>query len=60
MRPAGGGGAGSRGHEGCGRLGRRRGYLPDGAGLTWNNEPAEPGAMVRVDDDLVLWLRKPL
>ncbi|MBA4792264.1 MAG: hypothetical protein H2041_01205 [Phenylobacterium sp.] len=44
----------------------RRGYLPDGAGLTWNNEPAEPaepaepGAMVRVDDDLVLWLRKPL
>lgn len=42
------------------RLYVRRGYLPDGAGLTWNNKPAEPGAMVRVDDDLVLWLRRPL
>lgn len=42
------------------RLYVRRGYMPDGAGLTWNNEPAEAGAMVRVDDDLLLWLHKPL
>jgi GNAT superfamily N-acetyltransferase len=42
------------------RLYVRLGYLPDGAGLTWNNRPARPGDMVRVDDDLVLWLRKRL
>lgn len=42
------------------RLYVRRGYIPDGAGLTWNNVPARPGAMVRVDDDLILWLRKRL
>lgn len=42
------------------RLYVRLGYVPDGDGLTWNNEPAKAGDMVRVDDDLVLWLRKPL
>lgn len=42
------------------RLYVRRGYVPDGLGLTWNNQSAKAGDMVRVDDDLVLWLRKPL
>ncbi len=42
------------------RLYVQMGYVPDGHGLTWNNEPARAGDMVRVDDDLVLWLRKPL
>lgn len=42
------------------RLYVRLGYVPDGDGLTWNNAPARAGDMVRVDDDLVLWLRKSL
>ncbi|MBU2137232.1 MAG: GNAT family N-acetyltransferase [Alphaproteobacteria bacterium] len=42
------------------RLYVRRGYVPDGLGLTWNNQAAKAGDMVRVDDDLVLWLRKTL
>ncbi len=39
------------------RLYVQMGYVPDGHGLTWNNEPARAGDMVRVVDDLVLWLR---
>lgn len=42
------------------RLYVRRGYVPDGLGVTWNNQSAKAGDMVRIDDDLVLWLRKPL
>ncbi len=42
------------------RLYVRSGYVPDGLGLTWNNKSANAGDMVRVDDDLVLWLRKRL
>jgi GNAT superfamily N-acetyltransferase len=42
------------------RLYVRLGYVPDGGGLTWNNQAVTPGAMVRVDDDLVFWLRKRL
>jgi GNAT superfamily N-acetyltransferase len=36
------------------------GYKPDGRGLTYDNRPVTPGGTVRVDDDLVLWLTKPL
>ncbi|WP_275693088.1 hypothetical protein [Devosia lacusdianchii] len=36
------------------------GYLPDGRGITYNGNPVTPGGSVSVDDDLVLWLVKPL
>lgn len=36
------------------------GYKPDGRGLTYDNAPVVPGSSVRIDDDLVLWLTKPL
>ncbi len=37
-----------------------RGYQPDGLGVTYNYEPVEPGKMVCLDDDLVLWFTKEL
>lgn len=40
------------------RLYVKHGFVPDGRGLTWNKEPVAPGSMVRVDDELVLWLSK--
>ncbi len=36
----------------------RRGYVPDGAGLFYKNQPVIPGQDVPVDDDLVLYLTK--
>lgn len=36
------------------RLYVRRGYLPDGRGILYDNKPVEPGATVRLDDDAVL------
>jgi GNAT superfamily N-acetyltransferase len=36
----------------------KRGYIPDGRGLMYNNLPVEPGSQVSVDDDLVLFLTK--
>ncbi|HFL2714590.1 TPA: GNAT family N-acetyltransferase [Legionella pneumophila] len=36
----------------------KRGYIPDGLGVTYNYIPVIPGAMYSVDDDLVLWLIK--
>ena len=42
------------------RLYARLGYQPDGLGITYENQPATPGQSYRVDDDLVLWLTKPL
>lgn len=36
----------------------RRGYVPDGQGLYYRNRPAAAGDMVRVDDDLILYLTK--
>jgi ribosomal protein S18 acetylase RimI-like enzyme len=36
----------------------KRGYVPDGGGVTYKNKLVEPGDTVRVDDDLVLWLIK--
>lgn len=38
----------------------RRGYILDGNGVMYNNEPVAPGAMVCVDDDLNLFFTKDL
>lgn len=35
-----------------------RGYQPNGQGITYNYQPIEPGKMVCLDDDLVLWFTK--
>ncbi len=42
------------------RLYVRRGYLPDGRGVAYDNRPVQPGESVPVDDELVLWLTKRL
>jgi hypothetical protein len=42
------------------RLYVRRGYVPDGLGLTTHNQPAKWGDTVRVGDDLVLYFVKQL
>lgn len=38
----------------------KRGYRPDGLGVTSNYQPVSWGDRVIVDDDLVLWFRKEL
>ncbi len=40
------------------RLYFKRGYIPDGNGITYNYQPVIPGNKYPVDDDLVLWLTK--
>lgn len=40
------------------RMYPRRGYVPDGRGLTTHDRPVKSGDTVRVDDDLVLYLTK--
>jgi ribosomal protein S18 acetylase RimI-like enzyme len=35
-----------------------RGYVPDGSGLHYKNQPVNPGHDVRVDDDLLLYFIK--
>lgn len=42
------------------RIYARRGYIPDGRGITYANETVEPGSSVRVDDDLILYMIKSL
>jgi GNAT superfamily N-acetyltransferase len=42
------------------RMYPRRGYVPDGRGLTSHDKPVRSGDTVRVDDDLVLFLTKNL
>lgn len=42
------------------RLYSTSGYVPDGRGVTYRNEYAAPGASVRMDDDLVLWMTRTL
>jgi GNAT superfamily N-acetyltransferase len=37
-----------------------RGYVPDGLGLHWRDHHLQYGEMVRVDDDLALYLTKEL
>lgn len=41
------------------RIYARRGYVPDGRGIMYRNQPVEPGAMVRVDDDATIMLTRP-
>lgn len=38
----------------------RRGYLPDGRGIMYRNQPVEPGAAIRIDDEAALMLTRPL
>ncbi len=38
----------------------KRGYLPDGLGITYKNQRAVYGTTVEVDDDLILWFVKKL
>ncbi|MDF2649771.1 MAG: acetyltransferase [Paenibacillus sp.] len=40
------------------RLYAKRGYIPDGRGSMYQQQPVTPGAMVRVDDDLNLYFTK--
>ncbi len=42
------------------RLYIKRGYIPDGKGITYNYQPAIPGNSYPLDDDLVLWFTKKL
>lgn len=42
------------------RLYSALGYRPDGAGVTWRGQHVVPGASVVLDDDLLLWMVKPL
>jgi GNAT superfamily N-acetyltransferase len=53
--------AGSDGGYGSAqRLYVKRGYVPDGRGVTYNYQPTTPGSSYPLDDDLVLWLMKKL
>ncbi|CZP95437.1 Predicted acetyltransferase [Legionella pneumophila] len=53
--------AGSDGGYGAAqRLYIKRGYIPDGKGVTYNYEPTIPGNRYQLDDDLVLWFTKKL
>lgn len=40
------------------RLYIKRGYIPDGLGVTYDYKPVAPGKMVSLDDDLILWFTK--
>ena len=42
------------------RLYIKRGYIPDGLGVTYNYKYIEPGEKVPLDDELVLWFTKQL
>ena len=42
------------------RLYIKRGYIPDGKGVTYNYESTIPGNSYPLDDDLVLWFTKRL
>lgn len=42
------------------RLYYRMGYSPDGNGITYKYQPVVPGESYPADDELVLWLKKPL
>ena len=38
----------------------KRGYVPDGKGITYNYQPTIPGNNYKLDDELVLWFTKKL
>jgi len=40
------------------RLYARRGFIPDGRGIMYRQQPAAPGELARVDDDLNLYFTK--
>jgi GNAT superfamily N-acetyltransferase len=40
------------------RLYAKRGYIPDGRGLTYHNKQLNPGVKVYADDDLILYMTK--
>jgi GNAT superfamily N-acetyltransferase len=42
------------------RIYARRGYVPDGRGVMYDNEPVPPGATIRLDDDATLMMTKTL
>ena len=42
------------------RLYVKRGYIPDGKGVTYNYQPTIPGNSYLLDDELVLWFTKKL
>jgi GNAT superfamily N-acetyltransferase len=42
------------------RLYVKRGYIPDGKGVTYNYQPTIPGNCYLLDDDLVMWFTKKL
>lgn len=42
------------------RLYARLGYIPDGHGITYQHKPAVAGESYPLDDELILWLTKPL
>lgn len=48
------------GYNAAQRLYVRRGYLPDGRGVTSHGRCVKEGELIAFDDDLVLWLTKPL
>jgi GNAT superfamily N-acetyltransferase len=53
--------AGSDGGYGSAqRLYIKRGYIPDGKGVTYNYQPTVAGNSYPLDDDLVLWFTKKL
>lgn len=42
------------------RLYIKMGYIPDGKGITYKNQYVTPGQAYSVDDELLLWMIKPL
>jgi GNAT superfamily N-acetyltransferase len=48
------------GYNAAQRLYVRRGYVPDGRGVTSHGCYVQEGELIAFDDDLVLWLTKPL
>ena len=40
------------------RLYVKRGYIPDGRGVTYKYQPIPPGETVCLDDDLIFWFTK--
>lgn len=48
------------GYNAAQRLYVKRGYIPDGRGITYRNCPVKEGACVVLDDDLVMHLTKQL
>ena len=48
------------GYNAAQRLYVKRGYIPDGRGITYRNQFVDEGAQVRLDDDLVMHFTKQL